>query len=214
MHKCLITRPNHDKVTSYLYSWSKEIIENKEINEVQFLDLEGSNARKEKVESYLRKQNPRVVLFNGHGSSTEICGFKDEALIAVGKNEELLREKIVYALSCSSAKILGKMAIKKGAEAFIGYTNPFILCSDSERETTPLKDNVAASFLKPSNMVSISLLKGKPAKEASNKSKEEFKKEIMGYSSSSAFEGAERIVAALVWDMTSQIVLGNTEAKI
>ena len=214
MHKCLITRPNHDKVTSYLHSWSKEIIDNKDINEIQFLDLEGYNASSEKVESYLRKQNPRIVLFNGHGNNFEICGFKDETLIKADKNEELLKEKIVYALSCSSAKILGIKAVEKGTEAFIGYNNPFILCSDSERETTPLKDNIAASFLKPSNKLSISLLKGNSAKEASDKSKEEFKKEIMKYSSSSAFEGADRIAAALVWNMVNQVVIGNQDARI
>src|SRR3989338_4928360 len=211
MLKCLITRPNHDRVTSYLCSWSKHIIENNDFNEIKFLDLYGEEACKEKVESYLKKQNPRIVLFNGHGSSTEICGFKNETLIMAGKNEELLKGKIIYSLSCSSAKILGEKAVQNGADAFIGYKNPFILCSDSEREATPLKDNLAGSFLNPSNKVSIELLKGKSALEASEKSKEEFKKEIRKYTSSGGVEGAERIAAALVWDMANQVVLGNSK---
>lgn len=110
MNKCLITRPNHDKVTNYLFHWSKEIMTNSYDREIYFLDLKGEDANKVKVESYIKKQNPRTIFFNGHGSDKEICGFKDEILIEINKNEELLKDKIVYSLSCSSAKELGKNA--------------------------------------------------------------------------------------------------------
>lgn len=214
MVKCLITLPNHDKVTSYLSAWSKEVLESNELKEVRFFDLKGKDANKEKVESYLKKQNPKVVLFNGHGSPTEICGFKDEILIQNNNNDFLLKEKIVYALSCSSAAVLGKSSIEKGADSFIGYKRSFILCTDRNREATPLKDNIAYSFLEPSNRLSIFILKGNTTKEASHKSKEEFKKEISKYASTKAMLGADRIVAALLWNMTNQVVLGNQEAKI
>lgn len=214
MIKCLISLPNHDKVTSYLYAWGKKIIESDELKGIQFLLLAGQEANKENVESYLKKQNPKVVLFNGHGSPTEICGFKNNILIKNNDNEVLLKEKIVYSLSCSSAAVLGESAIKMGVDSFIGYKKSFILCTDKNRETTPLKDDIASSFLEPSNRLSIALLKGKTTKEASHKSKEIFKKEISKYMSSKAIPGAERIAAALVWNMANQIVLGNQEAKI
>lgn len=182
--------------------------------EIYFLDLKGEDANKVKVESYIKKQNPRTIFFNGHGSDKEICGFKDEILIEINKNEELLKDKIVYSLSCSSAKELGKNAVKKGAECFIGYKSPFVIYTDATRETTPLKDNIAASFLKPSNRLSISLLKGGSAQESSSKSKEEFRKEIRKYISTSAIDGADRIVMALLWDLNNQVVLGNNDARI
>jgi hypothetical protein len=122
--------------------------------------------------------------------------------------------KIIYALSCSSAKVLGESAVKKGAEAFIGYNESFVIYTDSERETTPLKDNIASSFIKPSNILSLSLLKGKTAKESSEKSKEEYKKEIRNYFTSNSIEGAERIAVGLFWNMNNQKVIGNPEAKI
>jgi len=214
MAKCLITRPNHDKVTSYLFMWSKEILEESYPVMPIFLDLRGSDANREKVESYLKKQNPEFVLFNGHGTDSCICGFKDEMLIESKRNEELLKGRIVYSLSCSSAKVLGKDAIEKGTEAFIGYDNAFMLYTDSERETTPLKDNIAGSFLRSSNRLSISLLKGKTAEEASNRSKEEFGKEIRKYLALNPIEGADRIAVALLWDMNNQVVLGNEKASI
>jgi len=125
MNKCLITRPNHDKVTSYLFEWTKEILKTNQ-NNIQFFNLGGNNANREKVESYLKKQAPSLVLFNGHGDDNFICGFKDEILIEAGKNEGLLKGKVVYALACSSAKKLGPIAVEKGAEVFIGYKNPFV----------------------------------------------------------------------------------------
>jgi len=214
MVKCLITRPNHDKVTSYLFSWSKSILEEKYPNDIEFLRIEEKDVTLEKVESYLKKQNPRIVLFNGHGNDNLIYGFKDQPIIETGKNEELLKGKIIYSLSYSSAKELGVSAVKKGAETFIGYEQDFVMYTDSDREATPLKDNIAESFIKPSNRLSISLLKGNTAKESSNKSKEEFKREVRKYLTESSFEGSERLAMGLLWNMNSQVVLGNEEAKM
>lgn len=126
----------------------------------------------------------------------------------------MLKDKIIYALSCRSANILGKTTVKNGAESFIGYEEDFVIVTDSEREATPLKDNIASSFLRPSNQVAISLLKGKTTKESSEKSKKEFKKEIKKYLSSSYEEGTEQIISYLLWDMDNQVVLGNPEAKL
>lgn len=214
MVTCLITRPNHDKVTEYLFAWSNKIVESEELKNISFLDLQGENVNKKKVESYLTKQSPEVILFNGHGSPTEIFGFKDEVLIENNVNDSLLKNKIVYALSCSSASILGESAVKKGAKSFIGYKRSFILGTDKNREATPSKDTIASSFLEPSNRVSISILKGNSAEEASRKSKEEFKREITKYASTKAMPGAERIASALLWNMSNQVVLGDKEAKI
>lgn len=214
MIKCLITKPNHDKVTSYLSSWSKKISESEYPQQVQFLELDGAKATRLNVESYLKKQNPRVVLFNGHGDYDRICGFKDEVLIKNRENEGLLKGKIVYSLSCSSAKELGKSAVLKGAYVFIGYDEPFVIYTDSEREATPLKDSIASSFMEPSNRVSISILKGNTAREASNKSKKEFEREANKFLTSNAIEGGGRIAAALLWDMYHQNVAGDDDAKI
>ncbi len=213
-NKVLITKPNHDKVTCYLCAWSKEITQESYLENYSFMELEGSDANKDKVESYLNKQNPRLVLLNGHGNADVVCGYKDQPLIQVNFNDHLLKGKIVYALSCGSATNLGRTSVEKGAECYIGYEEDFVLVTDAERETTPLKDKIAASFLKPSNKIAISLLKGKTTKESSNKSREEFKKEIKRYLSSNKDDGAEQIASYLLWDMENQAVIGNHDAAI
>ena len=119
-----------------------------------------------------------------------------------------------YALSCSSAKKLGKEAVKTKEGVFIGYKDSFMLYTNSNRETTPLKDEIAASFLEPSNKLSISLIKGNTAQEASDKSKEEFKSEIRKFMVSKPIEGSERIAMALLWNLNNQIVQGNKNMKI
>ena len=162
----------------------------------------------------MSKKIPDVILFNGHGSPTKIYGFNNEVLVESEVNDSLLKDKIVYAVSCSSASLLGQTAVKKGAKSFIGYKRSFILFTDRNREATPLKDHVANSFLKSSNRVSISLLKGNSVEEASHKSKVEFKKEIERYASTNAMPGSDRIASALLWDMSNQIVLGEREAKV
>jgi len=213
MVKFLITRPNHDIVTSYLFYWSKKILDFASKNSIDFIDLRGNKVNKENVESYLKKQNPKLVFFNGHGNDNYIAGFKDKLLIESGKNEELLKNKIIYSLSCNSAKLLGREAVKKGAETFIGYEDSFMLYTDSEREANPIKDKIANSFLQPSNELSISLLKKKTAGESSIISKKAFKIEIEKFSASNSVEGGEMIIMALLWDMENQIVLGNKEAR-
>jgi len=39
-------------------------------------------------------------------------------------------------------------------------------------------------------------------------------REILKYSSTQSIDGSDRIVAALLWNMSNQVVLGNNEAKI
>lgn len=214
MIKCLVTQPNSDKVTSYLFHFGKEILKQNYQTQVQFMSLEGDKANRINVESYLKKQDSQVILFNGHGNDWVICGYKDEELIIMNDNEDLLKDKIVYSLSCSSAAKLGKNAVKKGTRAFIGYSDSFMIYTDSVREANPLKDNIAASFLKPSNKLSISLLNGKSAEESSKRSKEEFQKETKKYLTGKLFEGSERIAMALLWNMDNQIVLGDKDAKL
>lgn len=214
MVKCLITRPNHDKVTSYLFYWSKEILDFPYKREIQFLDLKDEKVNRKNVESYLKKQNPRLVLFNGHGSDKCIFGFKDEPLVVLGENEELLQKRISYALSCSSAKELGKKAVETKEGSFIGYKDSFMLYTNSDSEATPLKDEIAASFLRPSNKLSISLIRGNSAQQASDKSKEDFKKEIRNFLTSKSIEGGERIAMALFWNLNNQVVLGDKEACV
>ena len=96
--KFLITRPKHEITVAYLFYWSQEILDFAAKRNIGFTDFKGKKANKNNVEKYLGKQKPRLVVFNGHGNATMICGHDDEPLIIRDKNENLLSSKIVYAV--------------------------------------------------------------------------------------------------------------------
>jgi len=108
--KFLITRCRHDTTTAYLFNWNEELAEFAKGKNIKFSDFYDEKASRSNLEKFLAKQAPKLALFNGHGNSREICGHKNEPLIIEGKNEELLKNKIVYALACEAAKELGKPA--------------------------------------------------------------------------------------------------------
>lgn len=105
MPTLLITRPQYEHTTYYLYHWNKPIISTAEKMEIKLVDLDGTRATKKELTNVIKKINPNLILFNGHGDESSITGNNGEILIKAGENETLLKGKIVYALSCSSAKI-------------------------------------------------------------------------------------------------------------
>jgi len=171
----LITRPEHDDTTRYLSSWSRRALELAQSKGIKILDLNKERANRKEVEGMLVKQTPELVVLNGHGNDDVVTGHKNEPLIKCGQNEKLLKGKITYAISCRSAKNLGRKSVQAGAKAYIGYEDDFIFLYDQLKITRPLDDETAGLFLKPATEVVTLLLKGYSAVEASNKSKELFK---------------------------------------
>ncbi len=124
----LITRPRYEPVTHYFYHWSEEIVREAKKRIGKIFDLEKEKASKKVVESYLEKQSPEIIVFNGHGNDACIAGHNDEVLIVAGENSHLLKDKVVYMRSCDSGKTLGPQAIREGCKAFIGYAeNSFVV---------------------------------------------------------------------------------------
>lgn len=107
----LITRPNYDDTTHYLFNWSEETIKLAEGQGAKVLDLQGEKANREEFESRMKKFSPKLVMINGHGDADLVTGHKNQMLIKAGVNEELLKSKIVYALSCKSAQVLGPKSV-------------------------------------------------------------------------------------------------------
>ena len=174
----LITRPYYDKVTHYFFHWTKEIIVEAKRKGLKIFDLSKKKAIRKNVESYLKKQIPRIVIFNGHGNSFCITGHNNEELITTNYNEYLLSGKEVYIRACSAGEILGPKVMQSGATGFIGYKKPFRFWSDRDRLHTPLDDELAKPFLECSNQVGLSLVKGNSIKEAHNKSIKLYRKKI------------------------------------
>lgn len=121
IEKLVITRPDHELTTNYLSNWSQIIILEAKRRNVQVVDLKRERANRREFESVISKTQPIFIILNGHGNDTMVTGHENLPLVEAGVNEQSLKGTITYAISCRSAKRLGKKAVKTGARAYIGY---------------------------------------------------------------------------------------------
>lgn len=208
----LITRPNHDPGTNYLFYWSKPIISFASSRDVKVLDLLGPKANLKYLTSYIKKNNPRFLFLNGHGSPESVCGSDNQTLVCLSNCKDLLNDKIVYARCCESAAVLGLFSIKQGASAFIGYSKAFKFYVSSDKITRPLEDEIAGLFLEPSNLIPRTILKGNSVEDAHKKSIKEMIKNLHSTLSSAATSEMRACAPLLFHDIKYQTFHGDKDA--
>ncbi|MEW5896460.1 MAG: hypothetical protein AB1668_02105 [Nanoarchaeota archaeon] len=209
----LITRPQYDKETSYMYSFSKPIMAiAKENRSIHVTELRESNACRKKVEMALTRTKPRLIFLNGHGDEKSVWGQQDEPILDKD-NAALTKNGIVYALACSSLAELGQIAVDEGADAYIGYEREFRWVIDLSRTSSPEKDKNAAPFRRVCFVLGKNLLSGTSAEESIKRTKEEYEKLIRNYGSSEDYFGdAPLIGLGLSWDLLFLGMRGNPKA--
>lgn len=205
----LITRPNHDVTTSYLYFWCKPILDQAKKGRISTTDLKGKRANHSEFVSIVKKTHPSLIVFNGHGDKSRVTGYDNETLVEAGKNEAILTKSIVYARSCKSAKALGPKSITSGCKAYIGYDDDFVFFIEEGKISRPLEDKTAKLFIEPSNQVVISLLKGHLASESNSRSKEGFKRVIQKMATSASSKEETELIPYMIWNFTHQVCLGD-----
>ena len=208
----LVTRPKYDDTTHYLFYWAQEIINLAREKGIKVLDLDIERANKNEFESMVAKMRPSFIFLNGHGDADRIRGVDDETLIQAVRNEEVIKNKSVYALSCSSAKELGPASIDAGANAYLGYNDVFIFSYESDKLSKPLNDKTAELFLGPSNQLMVSILKGHTAKESYDRSQKCFLQNIQKLVTSESSDAS--LIPYLLWDKMHQVCLGNKNAVL
>lgn len=207
----LITRPEHDLGTTYLSKWSKKIIDLAEDKGIKVIDLHREKASRDRVIGTLEKTGTKLVILNGHGSDNSVHGHNNEVILKEG-DTRAVKDKIIYARSCRSAKSLGKNSIAQGALAYLGYKEDFIMYTDETNAGKPLEDKTAELFLEPSNYIPVSLVKGHTAGDANNRSKAKFRKNIERLVIEGPPSDNYDAISFLLWDMNNQVCLGNENA--
>ena len=129
------------------------------------------------------------------------------------KNEEILKNKITYTIACNAAKVLGLSCVEKGATTFIGYKEEFAIFTSSNTQTKPLQDELAKPCLEPSIHLVISLLKGRPVKEAVDSAIISYNDGIQFWSRKTDIE-APYVLRTLIWNLINLTVIGNHEAIV
>lgn len=210
----LITRSNYDITTNYLYYWASLTIAEAQRRNFTAIDLKGKRANRKELESVVQKTKPVLIFLNGHGDSNTITGHDNQVLVQLGENESLFDGKIVYALSCCSAKKLGQHCVISGTKTFLGYDDDFIFMLEEKNITRPLQDKTAELFLAPSNQVIVSLLKGNTVREAYQRSQQAFRKNMRKYLTSETPQKEKEILPYLLWDMKHQVCLGDQRTAL
>lgn len=210
MSLILFTRPEHDPTTHYLSYWCKESIILAESKGIKVLDLAREKAIKSEVENRLTKFSPNLVVLNGHGNENMVTGHKNEPLIIVKDNEYLLKDKVIYAISCRSAKNLGPKSIDAGAINYSGYDDDFVFIYEPENYSRPFSDNTAKMFLEHSQIYLGSLIKGNTTGEALNRSKQNLKDNFVKALS----ENNLNAVRFLWWDLKHFVSHGRVDARL
>ena len=209
----LVTRPCHDYPTSYLYAWSSLAIKQFKNVGLKVIDLAKKKANPKNFNRAIRK-NPNLVFFNGHGSKEVITGHDNQILISAGVNESCLSGKIVYAVACQAAAVLGKKCVQAKTKAFIGYKENFYLCTSQSKEKPLLKDKLAALFLDPSNTIPLAIAQGNTASTSYHKSQNEMYNNLNYLLSTKALK-TERDAAPYLWsNIRCQSLLGDKQAII
>lgn len=209
-----MTLPRSDDVTEYLFVFSKPIIDACSEKLIEIKTLEGNKSNRVNFENILKNLNFKMVIFNGHGSKTCICGHNDGELVKLGENEVLLKGRITYARSCWAVDGLGRESMKDDSKGcFIGYKIPFMFLIDKTWITNPFKDKIAEIFFKTSNKVPLSVIKGNSTNDAHENAKKSMLKAIkkrlrFGDKDSGA-------IAEILWNnYLGQEIVGNKLAKL
>jgi hypothetical protein len=211
----LITCPEHDDATAYLTYFSKEIIKEATKKSLKNKQVTAQELNEKEFSAILNKLQYKLVVLNGHGSSNVIFGYKSNPIILLGKNDYLLKERLVYARSCHAGLKLGPACMKNTKEGcFIGYAFPFIFYMDAKWTTKPHNDQVAGLFLEPSNLIPISIIKGHSVSEAHNNSKKQMLKTMKKLMKSERSRETPFYLEALWNNYSGQIIHGNKTAKL
>ncbi|MFH1065330.1 MAG: hypothetical protein V1734_02380 [Nanoarchaeota archaeon] len=207
----LITRPEHDDTTHYLSNWAKKVIGCAEIHSFNVTDLNREMAVQKEFESRIAKNNPCLVMLNGHGDDNLVTGHQNKPLLVGGTNDKLMKSRIVYALSCRSAKELGIKAVSSGAKSYTGYNDDFVFSYTPSMISRPLNDEKAMLFFEPSNLFIDSLIKGNTVEEARAKTEQLFKKNI---TKALGISHGANIAKNLWWDLRHFVSHGDLNATI
>ncbi|MFA5715066.1 MAG: hypothetical protein WC998_04975 [Candidatus Paceibacterota bacterium] len=208
----LLTRPNHDNTTRYLFYWAQRIAIEAEAKGLQLLDLKEGRANRKEFESIIKSKEPSLILLYGHGGSDKVAGHNDEVLIEVGDNDNILKSKIIHALSCKSAKMLGPASVSSGALAYIGYDEDFVFCCIPEKTSKPLEDKLASLFLNPPELLIKNLLKGNSTGVSVSRAKNLFMDNIQKLLTAENSE-YDYAVPYLLWNMNHLKLIGDNNAS-
>ena len=185
------------------------------IRGLDVVDLEGDLASRVDLWLALDGKDPAFFTGVGHGSPTQFAGQYDalgrpDIMLDLG-NADWMAGRVVYLLSCLTAKELGPKIIEEGAISYVGYVADFYWVVMNPNR--PGGDPYARGFGSATAAVVLTLLRGGDVGQAYNRSIETFDKYIE-YWRNSEDPYAREVIKWLIWDRDATIALGDLQATV
>jgi len=209
----LITCPDHDDATYFVSEYSIELIKFAKEKGFNVINCYEKNATKARVKNFIETKNPEFIMFNGHGNDDIITGQVFEPIIRL-EDSDLIKDRIVYARVCHTARTLGKKCAETGTGAYIGFTDRFRIWISNNYSHLPLEDPYAQLIIPPSNVIAKSLLKGNTVEEATNHGKDAYRKNIELLEKSDSKKELRFLLPVLYWNRAKLLAQGNTNATL
>jgi len=147
-----------------------------------------------------------LIIGTGHGSPSEFCGHANEVVMSTISVPDV-KGKVVYLVSCETAKELGPTLVQLGALAFLGFLEDVIWICDADLTSTPWADKLAEPIMMPIVDSLNTILDGKSCGEAFQVLQDHFRDRL-------AVEQDEFMASLISWNLDSATLLGNTAAKV
>lgn len=211
----LVSNASHDIPTEYLDSWFGKIIElAKQQKDTVLFELKKERSNRVEFMELIERENPQLVIFNGHGNDELITGFNQDILVMCDDNESILEGKIVHSMACESAKSLGQKCITIGTRAFIGYKEKFHLVHlGKESVAEQVNDPIASFFLEPAYEVIVALVEGNTTGDAHARSQNMYKKKLLELITNNNAEQNTMLASSLYHNFQHQVCLGDQTAS-
>lgn len=205
-NKILICRANYDPTTRYVYCWANKIKEEAKLLGMEVIDLKNEHFDGNKLKNMIEEHDPYLVFLSGHGTLYSIQGLNRCDVVVRCMNDHLFKDRIVYALSCSTSSILGRSAKTKGCKCYIGYTGEIIFPFFAYPENEVFNDYLSEPFMKVSNEIMLNLIKGKSPEEAFKNSQKLFD-QLIAYWEQQVKKGAYEIARSLKSIKNMQVMI-------
>jgi len=209
----LFGRANSDIVTVYMDAWHESVFRSILMRrDLRVINLRGKDFTKANVERIISEQDPGVVFLTGHGLVDSLYGQENKVVFKAGENTDILAGRIVHAMSCLTARIMGPEVVKQGGIAYIGYKENFIFYTRAATPKNILDDDFARSFFGASIVPMVSLLDGKSIEQAFNDCENAYTLAINKWQKVRSSD-ASAILSGLLWDRQNLTFIGNGEAR-
>jgi len=145
--RALVVRPDYEEAVYVSSQALKHFIDYARSRGFTVTDLSGDMAVRDFFLREVSRLDPVLCVLLGHGTPNLLTGQNHTGLVWVCDCREL-SGRIVFALSCNTAKMLGPDCVAKGCRTYVGYDEPFMWVQEQPLRD-PMEDRVARSFFEP-----------------------------------------------------------------